>query len=206
VLSVELTEEFGAPPAACIAAATWALARARDIFTGENKTMSEQDEQKSKLVIDEDWKSQVEAEREALRQKELAEEAAAKGKPDTESAPDEASAREPESNESSQSKSPPGETGPFQMPPATFPVLISSLATQAVMALGQMADPEEGQPVVRPEIARHYIDMLAVVEQKTKGNLTEEESKLLDGMLHELRMMYLAVQRQAPSNAPKPPQ
>ncbi|MEQ8787364.1 MAG: DUF1844 domain-containing protein [Pirellulaceae bacterium] len=152
--------------------------------------MSDQGEQKPKLVVDEDWKAQVEAERETLREQEQKQEAAAAEAPasptDAASSPD---ASRPAAQE-------PGES---QLPPASFPLLVSSMATQAAMALGQLAIPGEDKPVVRPELARHYIDLLGVLEEKTKGNLTPEESKMLEGVLHELRMLFLQVRNQPSS-------
>ena len=59
-------------------------------------------------------------------------------------------------------------------------------------ALGQLPDPIEGKPVVRKELAKFQIDMLAVLEEKTKGNLSAEESSMLTDVLHKLRMAFVA--------------
>ena len=73
-------------------------------------------------------------------------------------------------------------TGPgFSLPPATFEFLIFSLRAEAEIRL-------ENTEV---ELARHSIDMLAILQQKTQGNLTREESWLLDNTLTELRMRFL---------------
>jgi hypothetical protein len=146
--------------------------------------MSEQEQQKPKLVVDEDWKAQVEAERETLRAQEHQQEKEAEEK---------APAGEATAAETTAAQGPEEVAG---LPPASFPVLVSSMATQAAMALGQIAIPGEEQPVVRPELARHYIDLLGVLEEKTKGNLTPEESSMLGGVLHELRMLFLQVKNQ----------
>jgi len=69
------------------------------------------------------------------------------------------------------------------------------LATQAVMYMGAVADRQTGQAVFDPEVSRHMIDLLGVLEEKTKGNLTEEESKELTGVLHELRSRYVELVR-----------
>lgn len=114
-----------------------------------------------KIIIDEDWKSQVEREREELARKV---ETAAKSEP--------ASA-----------------TGP-QLPPASLLTLLSMLSTQALAALGALGT-GEGIPPRDPAVARHFIDLLVVLEEKTKGNLTEQESALLTQTVHELRMAYL---------------
>ena len=79
------------------------------------------------------------------------------------------------------------------MPPPTFEVLLSSFVTQALFALGAIPDPQTGQPMLSLELAKHQIDMLGVLETKTQGNLTEEETKLLSGALYELRDRYVQV-------------
>jgi len=72
-------------------------------------------------------------------------------------------------------------------------VLVSQLATQALMGLGGMVDRESGKRMVDPELAKHHIDTLAVLEEKTKGNLTDEEKGLLDQALYQCRMQYVQV-------------
>lgn len=62
------------------------------------------------------------------------------------------------------------------------------------MCLGQMANPVTGKAEPRLPEAKHFIDMLAVLEEKTAGNRSAEESALLDGFLHELRMAYVTSQ------------
>lgn len=133
--------------------------------------MSDEAAEKPKLIIDEDWKSQVQAEKEALHRQQPQRPAAAPGeqKPSAEERPD------------------------YDLPPATLPVLCTTLATQALMALGQVADPAAGQPIVRLDEARHFIDLLEMLQQKTSGNRTPEESNLLENLLHELRMAYVGV-------------
>ena len=66
------------------------------------------------------------------------------------------------------------------------------LATQAMAALGLLHDPGEDEPTVEPQIAKHFIDLGGMVEEKTKGNLSAEETSLLNQTLHELRMLYVA--------------
>jgi len=78
--------------------------------------------------------------------------------------------------------------------------LVSTLATQSLAAMGQIPDPVEGKPVVRLDVARHFIDILSMLEEKTKGNLTAEEEQMLNGALHQLRMAHISVQ-----NAPAAP-
>jgi hypothetical protein len=76
------------------------------------------------------------------------------------------------------------------MPEASFEVLLSSLATPAMLSLGLVQVPNRQ---VNLEEAKFYIDLLGVVEQKTKGNLETREHNLLTSMLYELRMAYVAV-------------
>ena len=59
--------------------------------------------------------------------------------------------------------------------------------TQAVMALGMMPDPMTGETSANKDAAKFHIDMLSVIEEKTKGNLTEEESEALNSILHQLQ-------------------
>ena len=79
-------------------------------------------------------------------------------------------------------------------PPATLEFLITTLATQAMMSLGQIGNPVSGKADVRLPEAKHFIDMLTVLEEKTAGNRTADESALLDGFLHELRMAFVLSQ------------
>lgn len=73
--------------------------------------------------------------------------------------------------------------------------LIGWLATQALMYLGYFPDPQTGQAVVSLEYAKLYVDMLGVVETKTKGNLTEQESASLAKTLSQLRGAFVEVSR-----------
>jgi hypothetical protein len=127
-----------------------------------------------KIIIDEDWKSRVEAEREALRKKEEATSSAG---------PAEKPAARPQQ----------------PLPPPSLTALVTTLALQAMMALGLVADPKSGPPQPELDQARHLIDMLQMLEDKTAGNRTPEESQLLDSTLYDLRMAYVSVQdRPAP--------
>jgi len=86
------------------------------------------------------------------------------------------------------------EARPKAVPPASFELLVLSLAIQAQMELG-LGEPAEGH-VPDFDIARHTIDLLAILQQKTKGNLTLEEQRLLENTLTELRYRYVqAVER-----------
>lgn len=139
----------------------------------------------AKLIIDEDWKSQVEAEREALRRQRQAD----VGQP-RDPTPDPASGPTPAPPNAAGAHAT-GARGP--LPPATLPVLCTMLATQAMLALGQVPDPAGGQPAVDLAEARHCIDLLGMLEQKTAGNRTADEERLLTDLLHELRMAFVAI-------------
>jgi hypothetical protein len=76
-------------------------------------------------------------------------------------------------------------------PPATFDFLIHTLFTQALMALGRIPNPITKQSHRNVATARHFIDTLAMLEAKTRGNLDLEESRLLEEIQHQLRTLYL---------------
>lgn len=114
-----------------------------------------------KIIVDSDWKSQAQAEKEKLA---AAEEAKA-------------------------AKADPGAEG--QLPEADFRGLVGMLATQAIMYMGGIADRTTGQAIFDPEYSRHMIDLLGVLDEKTRGNISEEESHELRGVLQELRARYV---------------
>jgi uncharacterized membrane protein YgcG len=79
------------------------------------------------------------------------------------------------------------------LPKGDFAALISMLVTQALFALGllQVEGQEEKEPDL--ELAKYSIDMLETIEKKTKGNLTEEEKKVLENTLGQVRIAYVKV-------------
>jgi Domain of unknown function (DUF1844) len=80
----------------------------------------------------------------------------------------------------------------FPLPPATFEFLMLSLRTQIEMHLGLLHfGPAEEKPEPNLPLARHGIDLLAMVQEKTKGNLSIEEQRLLENSLTELRFRYV---------------
>lgn len=83
------------------------------------------------------------------------------------------------------------------LPPATFTFLVLSLRAQAEMQLGLVTfgQEEKGEPDL--DLARHSIDMMAVLMEKTKGNLTIEERRLLENTLTELRFRFVQVSDEA---------
>jgi len=90
----------------------------------------------------------------------------------------------------------PGRAAGAQRPPvpeASFAVLISSFATQVYIFLGEIDNPMTGKRERDLNQAKFTIDLLEILRDKTKGNLTEEETKLIDGMLFDIRMRYVRV-------------
>lgn len=132
-------------------------------------------EQTPKIHVDSDWKAQARAEKEKM-----AKQAAEKAKPAASAAQGQKAAGQPGG-----------------MPPANFETLISTMATQALFAMGAIPDPRTGQPQMHLELARHHIDMLSVIEDKTKNNLSEEETSMITGTLYELRSRYIQLSNQA---------
>ena len=137
-----------------------------------------------KIIVDEDWKSQVENEKEQIRQQEAG---------DTDPSINDPGITEPSTNESDY---PP-------IPPASFSVHLSTLATQAMASMGVLPDPMTGKPNVNRILAKHFVDTIAMLEEKTKGNLTEEEASQVRDALHQLRMAFVATANQ-PDTSPEP--
>jgi len=76
------------------------------------------------------------------------------------------------------------------LPKGNFAALVSMLVTQALFALG-LVQVEGQEKKTDLELAKYNIDMLETLQEKTKGNLTEEESKVLEHTLNEVRMAYV---------------
>jgi len=84
-----------------------------------------------------------------------------------------------------------GDQAAGRMPPATLDFLVHTLFTQALMALGRIPNPITGKATKNVATAKHFIDTLAMLEQKTAGNLTADERRLLEEVQHQLRTAYL---------------
>ena len=82
-------------------------------------------------------------------------------------------------------------------PPASFEMLVTMFFTQAMAALGQIPNPMTGVAEISKPHAKHYIDTLEIIGEKTKGNLSTDESKMHSEALHALRMMYVNVKQPA---------
>ena len=78
------------------------------------------------------------------------------------------------------------------LPPARFELFLSGLAMEAFVALGDMPHPTTRKQAMNLPQAKYLIDLLGIFEEKTKGNLSVEEEKLLKDALYQLRMRYLA--------------
>lgn len=81
------------------------------------------------------------------------------------------------------------------MPQVTFSTFILSLASSALVQLGEVPDPESGRTKADLMMAKHSIDVLTMLQDKTKECLDPDESRLLDGLLYELRMKYVIKKR-----------
>jgi hypothetical protein len=127
--------------------------------------MAEEKEQEKKIIVDEDWKQEAQKEKDIL-----------------------AAQEEVEKKEKQEEEKPRG-----PLPEGNFAALISMLATQTLFALGllQVKGQEERKPDL--ELAKYNIDMLQVLDEKSKGNLTKEEEIVLANTLNELRMGYVKV-------------
>jgi Domain of unknown function (DUF1844) len=90
-------------------------------------------------------------------------------------------------------------------PAVTFEHVIQSIYLSAIVALGAATEPGQ-KPRIDILGARQSIDMLAVLQEKTKGNLTEKEQRLLQNALFEVRMMFLEVTNAIAQQAQRPPQ
>lgn len=75
--------------------------------------------------------------------------------------------------------------------PASFVNFLSTLATNAAASLGAVPHPATGQRSLDLDTGKYWLDVLAMVREKTKGNLHPQESRLLDGILGDLRMQYV---------------
>lgn len=76
---------------------------------------------------------------------------------------------------------------------ASMSVLIMSIASSAVMAMGLSPDPQSGKNQKDLEMARFNIDLLLVLQEKTKGNLTQDEGQFLEHLVSDLQMKFLSM-------------
>ena len=129
----------------------------------------EEKKEEKKIIIDEDWKQEAQKEKEVLAAQEEEEE---------------------EEEEVEEKKTEEQKSGRGPLPPGNFAALVSMLVTQALFALGLLkVEGQEKEPDLN--MAKYNIDMLETLQQKTKGNLIEEEEKVLENTLNEVRMAYV---------------
>ncbi|MHC4975012.1 MAG: DUF1844 domain-containing protein [Planctomycetota bacterium] len=86
-----------------------------------------------------------------------------------------------------------GAPKPGELPEANFMSIVRMMATQALMYLGAFPDPQTGQAILAPEYAQYHIDLLGVLEEKTQGNLSDDESKEVAELLRELRQRFVEI-------------
>ncbi|WP_245168263.1 DUF1844 domain-containing protein [Desulfobaculum xiamenense] len=82
-------------------------------------------------------------------------------------------------------------SGNIPLPQVTFSTFVMSLASSALVHLGEVPEPESGRTAENLALAKHTIDILSMLEEKTTGGLDAEEARLLSGLLYELRMKYV---------------
>jgi hypothetical protein len=78
------------------------------------------------------------------------------------------------------------------MPEVTFTAFVMSLNTSALFHLGEMSDPVTGEKQQNLVLVKHTIDTLQLLDDKTKGNLTDEEQEIFKNVLFDLKMRYVA--------------
>jgi len=88
--------------------------------------------------------------------------------------------------------------------PAGFVSFVMSIASNAASSLGMMEHPVTHNREVNLEIAKHWIDVLGMLETKTRNNLSAQEDKILEGLLADLRMQYVSMTGSASANASRP--
>jgi hypothetical protein len=133
-----------------------------------------------KIIVDEDWKAQVQAEKEQAAKSEGA-------RPSKAAAPDQV------------------ESGDVPMPPASLELLLTMLATEALVALGQVPHPATGQVQLQRNQAQYLIDIIDMLRGKTKGNLTPSEEQLIETLLHQLRLVFVETANRPVATPEAPP-
>lgn len=140
--------------------------------------------EEKKLHVDEDWKERVQAEKEEAQRK-------------VDAARGEAAASEetPVQTPGGPGQSEGAKTRGIQWPEPSLQLLATSVGSQAMVALGALPHPITKKYEADLGQAKHLIDTLQLLMDKTEGNRTEEETRDIDGMLHELRMAFVAVKQ-----------
>jgi len=124
----------------------------------------EEKKEEKKIIVDEDWKQEAQREKEVLAKQE----------------------------EAKRKKTAEEKAGRGPLPRGDFAALISMLVTQALFSLGMVqieGQDEKKEPDLA--LAKYNIDMLETLQEKTKGNLSKEEEKVLENTLGQVRMAYV---------------
>lgn len=144
-------------------------------------------EEEPQIIVDEGWKAKVQREKDEAAAKLAAKETAEAD--DSESKPEEAPSTAPEA------EAPQPDAGADEEEagaPTPFNELVASLAAQTMFALGVIAQEGQTEVTVNLDQARFAIDMLAMLREKTQGNLTPDEERSLREALGELQQIYVA--------------
>ena len=95
----------------------------------------------------------------------------------------------------------PHEELPGSDDPASFANFMMSIASNAASSLGMMEHPVTGKREVDLELGKHWIDILGMLQQKTRGNLLAQEQQVLEGLLADLRMQFVSLTNSVPPKA-----
>jgi len=96
--------------------------------------------------------------------------------------------------------------GRQELPEPSILELVQMLVMQVSIGFGGMQDPSSGQQIPpNLPLAKHYIDLLEILQKKTQNNLDENEQKVIEGTLHELRVAFVQVVNEASRAASGPP-
>jgi len=89
------------------------------------------------------------------------------------------------------------EAAPPPLPEADFTSLIFSLSSTALFHMGEIPDPETGEKTIDLSLAKHAIDTVSMLQEKTAGNLTDEEQKFTESVLADLRWRFVKATKQS---------
>jgi hypothetical protein len=142
------------------------------------------------LHIDTDWKKQAQEEKKRLAEQEAERAAATAPKAAVPTA-----APVPGVGGAGEGRRASARGGQREMPPASFPTLVQSLLTQTLYYLGELGG-QGADGGVGLDMAKHQIDTLGIIEEKTKGNLTPDEQRILDAALYETRNRFVSIASQ----------
>jgi hypothetical protein len=144
-------------------------------------------DEKPSLHIDTDWKKQAQEEKRKLAEQEKQKAAASAVSP--------ASAAGPAAPPASHAQTPTGQRTGRELPAPSCAALVQSVVTQVFFYLGDLT-PRGAEPQLNLDMAKYQLDILGVIEEKTKGNLTPDEQHILDAALYEARIRFVNVSSQ----------